>query len=354
MDIGVWTSVYELKFQRGLHMKLISHPSKGSAVSRRWCLGVWWVLLCAPLVAWGQVGYPQRAVKLVAPFPPGGTSDVLARVIAQKLGEGLGQPVTVDNKPGAGGNIGHELVAKAAPDGYTLVLSNSSTLLNNPYLYKRMGFDPLTDFAPISTVASAGQVLVVHPSVPVKTVAELTALAKAQPGKLNFGSGGKGIQSHISGEMYISAVGVNMVHVPYKGTIQAVTDLVAGQVQVVFSDMVPAMPQIKAGKVRALAVTSTERSAALPELPTMIEAGVPGFNAGVWWSVLAPKGTPADIIARLNAELAKVVKHADVIDTYKRLGVNTEHSTPPQVLERVRAEGPMMIKILKDAGVDPE
>ena len=320
----------------------------------RWWMGMGCLALCFPLAVLAQAGYPQRAVKLVAPFPPGGTSDVLARVIAQKLGEGLGQPVTVDNKPGAGGNIGHELVAKALPDGYTLVLSNSSTLLNNPYLYKRMGFDPLTDFAPVSTVASAGQVLVVHPSVPVRTVAELTALAKSQPGKLNFGSGGKGIQSHISGEMYISAVGVNMVHVPYKGTIQAVTDLVAGQVQVVFSDMVPAMPQIKAGKVRALAVTSTERSAALPELPTMIEAGVPGFNAGVWWSILAPKGTPADIVTRLNAELAKVVKNPEVIDTYKRLGVNTEHSTPSQVLERVRAEGPMMIKILKDAGVEAE
>ena len=321
---------------------------------RRWWVGVGCFVLCAPIVALAQTGYPQRAVKLVAPFPPGGTSDVLARVIAQKLGEGLGQPVTVDNKPGAGGNIGHEMVAKALPDGYSLVLSNSSTLLNNPYLYKRLGFDPLTDFAPVSTVASAGQVLVVHPSVPVRNVAELTALAKSQPGKLNFGSGGKGIQSHISGEMYISAVGVNMVHVPYKGTIQAVTDLVAGQVQVVFSDMVPAMPQIKAGKVRALAVTSTERSAALPELPTMIEAGVPGFNAGVWWSILAPKGTPADIVNRLNAELAKVVKNPEVIDTYKRLGVNTEHSTPSQVLERVRAEGPMMIKILKDAGVEAE
>lgn len=315
-------------------------------------LGCW--ALSVPWVAWGQAAYPQRPIKLVAPFPPGGTSDVLARVIAQKLGEGLGQPVTVDNKPGAGGNIGHEAVAKALPDGYTLVLSNSSTLVTNPHLYKRMGFDPLNDFAPVSTVASAGQVLVVHPSVPVRNVAELTALAKAQPGKLNFGSGGKGIQSHISGEMYLSAVGVNMVHVPYKGTIQAVTDLVAGQVQVVFSDMVPAMPQIRAGKVRALAVTSTERSAALPELPTMIEAGVPGFDAGVWWSVLAPKGTSPDIIARLNAELDKVVKHQDVIDTYKRLGVNTEHSTPAQVLARVRAETPLMAKTLKDAGVEAE
>ncbi|MEY3766289.1 MAG: tripartite tricarboxylate transporter substrate binding protein [Betaproteobacteria bacterium] len=324
------------------------------ALARRWHLGWWCLALSVPLTAWSQTAYPQRPVKLVAPFPPGGTSDVLARVIAQKLGEGLGQPVTVDNKPGAGGNIGHELVAKAPPDGYTLVLSNSSTLVNNPYLYKRMSFDPLTDFAPISTVASAGQVLVVHPSVPVRTVAELTALAKSQPGKLNFGSGGKGIQSHISGEMYMSAVGVQMVHVPYKGTIQAVNDLVTGQLQVVFSDMVPAIPQIKAGKLRALAVTSTERSATLPDLPTMVEAGVPGFNAGVWWSVLAPKGTPSDIITRLNAELAKVVKHTEVMDTYKRLGVNTEHSTPSQVMERVRAEGPQMIKIFKEAGVEPE
>jgi tripartite-type tricarboxylate transporter receptor subunit TctC len=301
-----------------------------------------------------QSAYPTRPIKLVAPFPPGGTSDVLARVIAKKLGETLGQPVTVDNKPGASGNIGHDAVAKSPPDGYTIVISNSSTFVSNPYLFKRMPFDPYNDFESMGLVASAGQVLIVHPSVPARTVAELTALAKANPGKLNFGSGGKGIQSHVSGEMYKSAVGIDIVHVPYKGTIQAVMDVVAGQVQMVFSDMVPAMPQIKAGTVRALAVTSAQRSTALPDVPTMIESGVPGFNAGVWWALLAPKGTPAQVVSRINAEWSKISKDPEVIEAYARLGVNTESSTPAKVFEMARAEYPVMGKILKEAGVQPE
>ena len=301
-----------------------------------------------------QTSYPTRPLKLIAPFPPGGTSDVLARLLAQKLTETLGQPVAVENRPGAGGNIGHELAAKSPADGYTLLLSNSSSVVTNPFLYKRLGFDPINDFAPISMVAAAGQVLVVHPSIAANTVAELTALLKTKPGQLNFGSGGKGIQSHISGEMYKSAVGVNMVHIPYKGTIQAVTDLVAGQIQIVFSDMVPAMPQIKAGKLRPLAVTGPQRSAALPEVPTMIEAGVPGFDATVWWALVAPKGTSPDIVNRINSDIAKIMTLPDLRETYAKLGVATAHSTPAKVTETIRAESPLMGKILKAAGVEPE
>ena len=308
----------------------------------------------AALPALAQSAYPTRPVKLIAPFPPGGSSDVLARLLAQKLTESLGQPVAVENRPGAGGNIGHEIAAKSPADGYTLLLSNSSSVVTNPHLYKRLGFDPIGDFAPISMVATAGQVLVVHPSIAANNVAELTALLKSKPGQLNFGSGGKGIQSHISGEMYKSAVGVNMVHIPYKGTIQAVTDLVAGQIQIVFSDMVPAMPQIKAGKLRALAVTSPQRSGALPDLPTMVEAGVPNFDASVWWAVVAPKGTPPEIVNRINADLAKIMTLQDLRDTYARLGVATAHSTPAGVTDTIRAESPLMAKILKAAGVDPE
>jgi tripartite-type tricarboxylate transporter receptor subunit TctC len=311
-------------------------------------------MLCAAAPAIAQSTYPTRPIKLIAPFPPGGSSDVLARLLAQKLTETLGQPVAVENRPGAGGNIGHEIAAKSAADGYTLLLSNNSSVVTNPFLYKRLGFDPNNDFAQISMVATAGQVLVVHPSIPVKTVAELTALAKARPGTLNFGSGGKGIQSHISGEMYKSATGVNIVHIPYKGTIQAVTDLVAGQIQMVFSDMVPAMPQINAGKLRALAVTSATRSAVLPEVPTMIEAGIPGYNASVWWSLAAPRGTPPEVINRVNADLAKIMVLADVRETYAKLGVATAHSTPAKVLETIKADSPIMGKILKDAGVEPE
>ncbi len=306
----------------------------------------------APALA--QTAFPSRPLRLIAPFPPGGTSDVLARLLAQKLTETLGQPVAVENRPGAGGNIGHEMAAKATPDGYTLLLSNSSTVVTNPFLYRRLGFDPQSDFAFASMVATAGQVLVVHPSIPVKTLSELTALAKAKPGTLNFGSGGKGIQSHISGEMYKSATGVNIVHIPYKGTIQAVTDLVAGQIQMVFSDMVPAMPQIQAGKLRPIAVTSPTRSAVLPDVPTMIESGIPGYNASVWWAIAAPKGTPVEVINRINADLAKIMALADVRETYSKLGIATAHSTPAKVLETIKAEAPVMGKILKDAGVDPE
>jgi len=221
-------------------------------------------------------------------------------------------------------------------------------------LYKHLGFDPIADFSPISMVASAGQVLVLHPSVPAKTVSELIALAKAQPNKLNFGSGGKGIQSHISGEMFKSATGVDIVHIPYKGTVQAVGDLVAGQVQMVFADMVPAMPHIKAGRLRPLAVTTEERSPVLPDVPTMIESGVPGYRAGVWWAVMAPKGTPGAIIGRLNSELGRIVKLPDVLEKYASLGVSTEHSTPQYVTEKIKTDTQQFAKVLKAAGVEPE
>src|SRR3954468_19167087 len=222
------------------------------------------------LTAYAQT-YPSRPVKFVAPFPPGGSSDVLCRLLGQKLSELLGQPFIVENKPGASGGIGHEYVAKQPADGYTIVISSSSALATNPHLHKRLGYDPVRDFAPVSMVASAGQVLVVRPDLGVKTVKDLVALAQARPGKLNYGSGGIGITSHVSAEMFKAAAGVDIVHVPYKGTGQAVLDLVAGNVQLVFGDMAPAMPHIKAKRLIALAVTTSERNDALPEVPTMAE-----------------------------------------------------------------------------------
>jgi tripartite-type tricarboxylate transporter receptor subunit TctC len=298
--------------------------------------------------------YPSRPIKFVAPFPPGGSSDVLCRLLGAKLSEGLGQPVAVENRPGAAASIGHEYALKQPPDGYTIVITSSSTMVNNRYLYKQLAFNVFTDFSPISMIASAGQVLVVHPSVPAKSVAELIALAKAQPGKLNFGSGGKGIQSHISGEMFKAAAGIDIVHVPYKGTVQAVSDLVAGQVQMVFSDMAPAMPHIRAGRLRPLAVTTRKREAVLPDLPTMIEAGVPEYESGVWWAVLSPKGTPEAIVGRLNAEFGRIVRLPDVQEKYASLGIAPEHSTPAYVFERARAEGPRLAAALKAAGIEPE
>ena len=304
--------------------------------------------------AYAQDAYPSKPIRFIAPFPPGGTTDVLSRILAQKLSDSLGRQMVVENRAGAGGNIGHEIAAKAAPDGYTLLMSNNAALATNPHLYKRLGFDPLNDFSPISVVAKAGPVLVVHPSVPARNVKELIALAKAQPGQLNFGSGGRGTPAHVAGEIFKSATAINIVHVPYKGGILAVTDLVGGQIAMVFSDMVPAVPQIKGGKLRALAVTSEQRSAALPDVPTMAEAGVAEPIPETWWAMLAPKGTPAAIINRLNNDLAQIMKLPDVREKYAALGVATVHTAPERVLELVRSEGPKMGKVLKAAGVEPD
>ena len=291
---------------------------------------------------------------MVAPFPPGGSTDVLARIVAQKLSGPLGRQVVVENRPGAAGNIGHEVVAKAPPDGYTLLLSAKASLVTNPHLYKQLPFDPLTDFAPISLVATAGSVLVVHPSVPAHNVKQLIALAKAKPGVLNYGSGGIGGTYHVVTEVFVAATGTRIVHVPYKGGGVAVTDLVAGNVDLVFADMVPAIPQIRSGRVRALAVTSERRQAVLPEVPTMAESGVKEPFPENWWALNSPKGTPAPIIKRLNTDLGQVLQQPDVKEKLADLGVVGAHSTPERVQQLIRRESPQMARILKEAGVKPE
>lgn len=301
-----------------------------------------------------QASYPNKPIKFIAPFPPGGASDVITRLISQKLAESLGQPVTVENRSGAAGNIGTEFAARQPADGYTLLLGNSATFATNPNLYKRLPFDPITDFAPVTLVATAGSILVVHPSVPVNNVAELIAHLKANAGKLNFSSGGNGTPAHVIGESFKSLMGVSMTHVPYKGTAPAVADLVAGQVQLCFADMVPAVPQIRAGKIRALAVTSAVRSAIFPDLPTLAEANVPVKVGQTWWSMMTPKGTPRPIIDRLNAEVAKIMKMPDVQERFTSLGVFTAHTTPEGVIERINADTPEFGRVLKAAGVEPE
>lgn len=320
---------------------------------RQWLISLA-LLGAATTSVFAQSGYPVKPIRLIAPFPPGGTTDVLSRIIAQKLGEGVGRQVVVENRPGAGGNIGHEVAAKSPSDGYALIMSSNAALVTNPHLYKRLGFDPLNDFAPISVVAKAGQVLCVHPTVPVRNVKELIALAKANPGKLNFGSGGRGTPAHVAGEIFKSVTRINIIHVPYKGGILAVMDVVAGQIDMTFADMAPAVPQIKAGKLKALAVTSDGRSAALPDVPTMVQAGITGSSPQTWWAVLAPKGTPAAIITRLNSDLAQILKQPDVQERYATLGIIAAHSTPEQVTEMIRTESPAMGKVLKAAGVEPE
>ena len=323
----------------------------GFKVSASACLAAILVFVFTPADA---QSYPSKPIRFIAPFPPGGSSDVLARFLGQKLTEGLAQPLVIENHGGASGNIGQQLAARAPGDGYTLLISSSSILCNNPYLFKNLGFDPLADFTPISMVASAGQVLTVMPSLPAKDLGELVSLLRASPGKFNYGSGGVGIQSHISAELFKSMAGLDLFHVPYKGTTQAVLAAVSGQVQMVFGDMIPALPQIRAGKLRALAVTPRTRAPQLPNVPTMAEASLPGYDASLWWAMLFPRATPPDLVGRLNAELGRIMKASEVQQKFADLGVVTEHGAPRDLTDAIRTRAAQMAKVLKEAGVQPE
>ncbi len=311
-------------------------------------------VLLLPAAAPAQDAWPSRPLRMVAPFPPGGTTDVLGRIIAQRLSDALGRQVVVENRPGAGGNLGNEFAARLPPDGYNILLSSSAQLVTNVHLYKRLGFDPLNDFSPVSQVASSGQVLVVHPSIPVRTVQQLVAIARAKPGSLNFGSGGRGTPAHVAGEVFQVATGTKLVHVPYKGGGLAVIDLVAGQIDMVLSDMAPAVPHVKAGKLRALAVTSERRSPALPDVPTLVEAGIKGSIPDVWWVLMTPRGTAPAVVARLNAEVGTMMKSPELQERFAQLGITPLHSTPERVTELIRLETPAIGKALKAAGIEPE
>ena len=297
-----------------------------------------------------ESGYPGKPVRMIAPYPPGGTSDIIARIVGQKLNEAWGQQIVVDNRAGANGGIGSELAAKSPADGYTLLVGNMTPIAANPSLYAKLGYDPLRDFAGVTLVAAGPNVLVVNPSLPVKSVQELTAYGKANPGKLNFGSGGAGSPAHLAGEMYKTLTGVAMTHVPYKGTVLSVNDLIAGQVQLVFSDAPPAMPHVKSGKLRALAVTSVKRTPLMPELPTVAEAGVAGFALDNWWGILVPAGTPKPIIGRINAEIVKAMQMTDVKERFANLGVEAIHSTPAAFDDYIKAELAKLAKIIKASG----
>ena len=294
-------------------------------------------LLFIPLVAMAQ-NYPNHAMKIIAPFPPGGTSDLLSRIIAQRLGDALGQTVIVENKPGANGTIGLEAAAKSPADGYTLLLSTSSIILNNQFLYKKLSYDWYKDFAPITMVGIAGQVLVVNPNSPAKTVSELVALAKSKPGEINYGAGAKGNTAHLAGEKFSSAANIDITHIPYKGNGQATAALVAGEVQLVFSDMAPALPFINTKKLTPLAVTTTQRSSSLPDVPTMIELGYPNFESVVWWTLVTQKGVPEPIIQKLNATMEKIMSSSEIKDSFQKLGVTPLFSTPSRVNEIARKD----------------
>ncbi len=315
---------------------------------------IWAAMLATSTSARAETAWPTRTIRLVAPFSAGGSSDLMGRLLAQKVADSLGQPVTVDNRPGAGGNIGHEIVARSTPDGHTLVLTSSVSMVNNVQLYKRPGFDPVADFAPVTMIGISGTVLVVPATLPVKTVAELTAFAREQPGKLNYGSGGRGTTAHITAEVFRTATGTELVHVPYKGSGDAVAALLTGQIQMVFSDTAPAIAHIRAGKLRALAVSSDRRFPVLADVPTLLEAGLPGEPLQTWWGILAPTSTPATVVARLNEEFGRALKQPEVIDRFTALGVFPMHTSPEALSERIRIETPRMARIFKGAGIEPE
>jgi len=307
-------------------------------------------VLPTPFVQAQAPDYPTKPIRIVVPFPPGGATDILARDVAQKLTESWGQQVIVDNRPGAGGNIGSELVAKSAPDGYTLEMGTVGTHAINASLYAKMPYDHVKDFAPVILVAGVPNVLVVNPALPVNSVQELIAYAKANPGKLNFASSGNGTSIHLSGELFKVMAGVQMTHVPYKGSAPALQDLLGGQVQLMFDNLPPSLPQIKAGKLRALGVTTATRSPALPDVPTIAESGLPGFESSSWFGVLAPAGTPPAVIAKLNAEIATWVASPDAKQKLLAIGANAAGGTPDDFAKHIAAETAKWAKVVKESG----
>jgi tripartite-type tricarboxylate transporter receptor subunit TctC len=296
-------------------------------------------------------GYPSKPVRLVLPYPPGGGSDTIGRPLAQRLAENLGQQVVVENRGGANGNIGMEAAARSAPDGYTIVLALTAQLAINVSLYKEIPYDPVRDFEPITLFGTGAYILVVHPSLPVKSVKELIAFARARPGEIAYASSGNGSGGHLAAEMLKSMAGVNLLHVPYKGGGPALMDLLAGNVQVLFATQLVSGPHIQSGRVRALAVSTPQRSPGLPDLPTVAEAGLPGFDSGIWYGILAPAGTPREIIARLNNEIVRVLNQPDYRDFLVRNAVIPIGSPPDELGRYIKSEIVKWAKVVKDAGV---
>jgi len=313
-------------------------------------------LALAVLVAGAEAAdtYPSKPIRFVVAFPPGGGTDLVARTIAPRLAERLAQQVVVDNRPGAGGNLGTEIVAKSAPDGYTMLMGSVGPLAINASLFARMPFDPLKDLAPVTLAASTPNMLVIHPSLPAATVHELIALARARPGAINFASSGQGTPAQLAGELFNSMAGVKMVHVPYKGAAPALADLLGGQVQVMFSTMPPALPHVAAGRLRALAVASLKRSPAAPELPTVDEAALPGFEATTWHGVMVPAGTPEALVVKLNRDIVAVLRTPDVIERLSSQGAETIGSTPQAFAAYIKTETAKWAKVIRESGTKAE
>jgi tripartite-type tricarboxylate transporter receptor subunit TctC len=317
--------------------------------------------LAALLLSFGAVAtaftattadYPQKPIRLIVPFAAGGGNDAVARTIAQRLSAGLGQQVVVDNRAGAGGIVGAELAAKSAPDGYTLFLGGVGSHAINPGVHRNLPYDPVRDFAPISLIASAPLILVVQPSLPTNSVEEFVALAKAKPETINYASNGNGSSSHLAAVMFEAMTGTRMTHVPYKGLAPALVDLLAGQVQAMFSSVVAILPHVQAGKLRALAVTGEKRLALIPDVPTIAESGVAGYQAGSWYGILAPAGTPPEIIRTLNGEIVKAIRQPDVKRAFALEGAEAIGSSPQEFAAHIRAELSRLGKVAREAKIE--
>mgnify|MGYP006278062395 FL=1 len=307
------------------------------------------VMLCWPVVVL-QAAWPERPIRMVIPFPAGGATDFMARAMGGKLGERLGQPVVVDNRGGAGGAIAAEAAAQAAADGYTLFFATMGTLAINPALMPRLRYDPVKDFSPIALTHATANMLVLHPSVNARSVPELIALARARPGALSFGSAGNGSSSHLSGEMFKALAGVDLLHVPYKGTAPALTDLLAGRLSMMFDTASVYIEHVRAGKLRALGVTSAQRLAAVPEIPALAEAGLPGYDVSIWLGVLAPANTPREVVLRLNQELGRVMADSELRKQLADAGIEPRHGTPEAFAELIRNEIAKWARVVKASG----
>lgn len=309
--------------------------------------------LLIPGLATAQA-WPSKPIRIVIAQAPGSATDVISRVVGNQLSEALGQPIVIDTRPGAGGVLGTEVAARSAPDGYTLFMANNSTHGSNPAVYAKLPYDAVKDFAPISFVASVPYVLVVDPKLPVGTVQEFIALVKSRPGKMNYASAGNGSTHHFCGELLKSMTGIDIQHIPYKGSGPGIAGLLGGEVSMMFANVADIGSQIKAGKVKPLAVTAQRRASLLPDVPTMAEAGLPDFVITSWFGLLAPAGTPAPVIARLNAETVKVLGRADVKATLGAQGLEVAPSTPEQFAEHIKSEIARFTKIAKAAGIKAE
>jgi tripartite-type tricarboxylate transporter receptor subunit TctC len=312
------------------------------------------LVLCAGFGLTSAADYPTRPIRLIVPFPPGGGTDIVARAVSAKLTEAWNQQIIIDNRGGAGGVIGADTVAKSTPDGYTLLFGTPGALVINPLLNSKLPYNAVRDFAPVSLLALNPQLLAVHQSLPVNSVKELIAFAKAQPAKLNYASVGEGTPNHLAMELFKSMTGTNLVHVPYKGAAPAVTDLLGGHVQLMFNPMPPLLPHVKSGRLRALAVGGTQRSSALPEIPTVAEAGVPGYEYVTWYSIVAPAKTPRAIIDRLNKQLAAVLAMPEVAQRLSSQGAEPRSSTPEELAKFMQEDTKRLGAVIRFAGIRSE